>query len=138
MTALSRVDHVHVLVLGEAQVGKSSLISTLVSRHFSKDVPAVMHDVQIPREESEQNILTTIMDSSSSPLDRPALEERIRHEADVIILVYAADNPYTLERVAAYWLPLIQQARQGVRGTSSRSIGGAAGRRVSGSWSPWR
>ena len=113
--APTRVDHVRVLVLGEAQVGKSSLISTLVSRHFSKDVSTVMHDVQIPREESEQNILTTIMDSSSSPLDRPALEERIRNEADVVILVYAADNPFTLDRIGTYWLPLIQQLRDGLR-----------------------
>ena len=98
----------HVLVVGEAQVGKSSLISTLVSRHFSKEVNSVMHDVEIPREESEQNILTTIMDSSSSPMGRAALEERMRNEADVIIVVYAADNPYTFERVASYWLPLIR------------------------------
>jgi len=67
-----------------------------------------MHDVEIPREESEQNILTTLMDSSSSPMGRAGLEERMRNEADVIIVVYAADNPYTFERVASYWLPLIR------------------------------
>ncbi len=55
---------VRILVVGDEKVGKSSLISTLVSQHFSEQVPSIMHDVQIPAEESQENVVTLIMDSS--------------------------------------------------------------------------
>ena len=55
--------HIRILVVGDSQVGKSTLISTLVSQHFSEEVPALMHDVTLPREESEHDVLTTVMDS---------------------------------------------------------------------------
>lgn len=57
-------DTVRVLVLGDEKVGKTSVISTLVSQHFNEKVPAIIHDVQIPAEESQEHVVTTITDSS--------------------------------------------------------------------------
>ena len=55
---------VRILILGDEKVGKTSMISTLVSQHFSEKVPALLHDVQIPAEESQEHVVTTIVDSS--------------------------------------------------------------------------
>lgn len=51
-----------ILVLGDEGVGKSSLISTFVSRHFSEMVPGLMTQVRLPPE-PDSNCVTTIVDS---------------------------------------------------------------------------
>lgn len=51
-----------VLVLGDEGVGKSSLISTFVSRHFSEVVPGIMTRVRLPPD-PENSCITTIVDS---------------------------------------------------------------------------
>jgi len=50
------------LVLGDEGVGKSSLISTFVSRHFSEVVPGIMTRVRLPPD-PENSCITTIVDS---------------------------------------------------------------------------
>lgn len=50
------------LVLGDEGVGKSSLISTFVSRHFSEIVPGIMTRVRLPPD-PENSCITTIVDS---------------------------------------------------------------------------
>lgn len=52
-----------VLLLGDDGVGKSSLVSTYVSRHFSEAVPGVMTRVRLPPDPSSGNCVTTIVDS---------------------------------------------------------------------------
>jgi len=51
-----------VLVLGDEGVGKSSLISTFVSRHFSELVPGIMTRVRLPPD-PQNACITTIVDS---------------------------------------------------------------------------
>jgi len=51
------------LVVGDDGVGKSSLVSTFVSRHFSEVVPGVMTRVRLPPDPSSNNCITTIVDS---------------------------------------------------------------------------
>mmetsp|Transcript_21523 Transcript_21523/g.53194 ORF Transcript_21523/g.53194 Transcript_21523/m.53194 type:complete len:824 (+) Transcript_21523:92-2563(+) len=51
-----------VLVLGDEGVGKSSLISTFVSRHFSEVVPGIMTRVRLPPD-PQNACITTIVDS---------------------------------------------------------------------------
>jgi len=50
------------LVLGDEGVGKSSLISTFVSRHFSEVVPGIMTRVRLPPDPGN-SCITTIVDS---------------------------------------------------------------------------
>jgi GTPase SAR1 family protein len=58
-------DHVKILLLGDDGVGKSSLISTYVSRHFPEEVPNLMTDTVITADKTADDVIVTIMDSSS-------------------------------------------------------------------------
>lgn len=58
-------ENVKLLFIGDPGVGKSSLISSYVSRHFPEEVPAVMAEAIIPAETTANNITVTIMDSSA-------------------------------------------------------------------------
>jgi hypothetical protein len=55
---------VRIEVLGDEKVGKTSLICSLVSRHYSEKVPSVLLNVQIPAEESDENVIISITDTS--------------------------------------------------------------------------
>ncbi|KAL3783394.1 hypothetical protein ACHAWO_012865 [Cyclotella atomus] len=52
-----------ILVLGDESVGKSSLVSTFVSRHFSELVPPIITRVRIPPDAQLANCTSTIIDT---------------------------------------------------------------------------
>jgi len=63
---------IKILLLGDGSVGKSSIISTFVSRHFSSAVPGKMTKVRLPPDSTIGGfIITTIMDSQDG--DAPLL-----------------------------------------------------------------
>ena len=105
-----------------AMVGKSSLISTFVSRVFSPEVPGIMTRVQLP---PDPLCTTTIIDSQEADV---ALMEAMRgndsmksssssvssiDHVDSIVLVYDLHRAETFRRIEQHWLPLIQQYYQG-------------------------
>jgi GTPase SAR1 family protein/Ca2+-binding EF-hand superfamily protein len=60
----NKIRSVKLLLVGDGGVGKSSLISTFVSRHFSDIVPATMTRLTLPPDSSlDGSIITTIIDS---------------------------------------------------------------------------
>lgn len=59
---------VHIEVLGDEKVGKTSLICSLVSRHFNERVPPTLLNVQIPAEESDEDVVISITDTSCTLL----------------------------------------------------------------------
>lgn len=67
-TKMKRADQrasITVLVLGDEGVGKSSLISTFVSRYFSEVVPGIMTRVRLPPDPNS-SCITTIVDSQGA------------------------------------------------------------------------
>lgn len=102
---------VRILVLGDEKVGKTSLISTFVSQHFSERVPSIMHPVQIPAEENQDEVSTLIMDSSSQANDQSQVIEQI-YQAHAILLLYDISRPETFHRLRSFWLPFIESKKQ--------------------------
>lgn len=115
---MPRRDAVRILLVGDASVGKSTLITSLIKESFVPHVQHVVPEVTIPSEVTPEGVTTTIVDSSSAPGDGSAggarthlLRELAR--AHVICLVYSvADGGQSWERVAEHWLPLFR--REGV------------------------
>ena len=99
-------DRVNLLLIGDSDVGKSSLISAFVSRHFPEEVPSVVHDVTVPQQSVTSGVSVTIMDSSSRPVDREVLREKIRL-ADCVLALYDVTRLETLDSLHQEWLPLI-------------------------------
>lgn len=103
-------DAVHVLVLGDSGVGKTALIRALVSEHFSEDLPEVMETVIIPRDTAFTRDLQ-VTDTSADIARESHRNEELRAavaSTDVIIMVYAVDEPQTFESVGNLWLPKIE------------------------------
>ncbi|KAJ0392688.1 hypothetical protein P43SY_003152 [Pythium insidiosum] len=80
---------VRIEVLGDEKVGKTSLICSLVSRHFSERVPAVLLNVQIPAEENNENRLRRWLDLIA------------RHKEVPVVLVGNKDDIKTVVTSAA-------------------------------------
>ena len=97
---------IRLLLVGDSGVGKSTLISSYISRHFPEDPPGVMLDSVIPQDKTSNNVTLTIMDSSARPGDREILHQKIR-VADTILVLFDTTRPDTLDSVVKEWLPLI-------------------------------
>jgi mitochondrial Rho GTPase 1 len=103
-------NHVRILVCGDEGVGKTSLISTHISQHFpERGVPALMPEVKLAPEESDDGVQTTIWDSSRER--DPDRLKSLMQRADAVVLL-CDEREITFEHLDAVWLPMIQQERQ--------------------------
>jgi GTPase SAR1 family protein len=93
---------VRILVAGDKDVGKSTLLLSLMTEKFPEGgVPAVLPEVSIPSKYNPDNVNVLLIDSSAET-------SKISEDIDSIILVYdASDVTSNLERLRGYWLPLI-------------------------------
>ncbi|KAI0345973.1 mitochondrial Rho 1 [Trametopsis cervina] len=99
---------VRILLVGDAGVGKSTIVTSLIKESYVAHVQHVVPEVTIPPEVTPENVTTYIVDSGCLEQDRPHLEAEIR-KAHVICVVYAIDNPHTFDRIPTYWLPYFRQ-----------------------------
>jgi Ras family protein T1 len=104
---------IRTVLLGDASVGKSSIITSLIKEAFVDTLPpgSVLPPVTIPSDAfgsaSSFHLTTVICDTSSRPEDRVYLENELR-KADVVIICYAIDDAQSFDRIALYWLPYIR------------------------------
>lgn len=80
---------VRVAVLGDAQTGKTSLISTAANDTFDARPPPVLPPVRLPREFSPDMVPMLITDTSSRPEDSMALDQAVQ-QADVAVICFDA------------------------------------------------
>jgi Ras family protein T1 len=103
---------VNMVVVGDRGVGKTSVITTLVSSIFPETVPAVLQQVHVPPEDTADNIALSISDTSSNADHRNKVLEQVRR-AHVVIVVYSEEHADSFSRVRSYWLKAITQVFSG-------------------------
>jgi len=99
---------VRAVLVGDPQVGKSSIIKCYITNNFDDNIAAVIPVAVLPPEASPEGVPLTLVDTSSK--DAEMLEDEVRR-ADVAVVVYAADRPDTLARVGSYWLPRLRDLK---------------------------
>jgi len=100
-------DEVRILLVGDRNVGKTSLILSLVSEEFPIDVPARAEEITIPGDLTPEKVPTCIVDYSSIEQTDAQLEAELE-KADVVCIVYAVDDEDSLDSVTDHWLPLLR------------------------------
>jgi len=98
---------IHILLLGEPKVGKTSLILSLVSEEFPEDVPCKVEEITIPADVTPEKVPTYIVDYSEADQAEYKLCEEVAR-ANVICLVYDLTDLGTLQRIRDRWLPLVR------------------------------
>lgn len=96
------------LVLGEDGVGKSSLVSTYVSRHFAETVGPVLTRVFLP---PENGCTVTLIDTRGGDETMKNSHSEMGcpfGHVDSIVLVFDASRVETFHRMNNLWLPLIE------------------------------
>lgn len=78
---------VRVCVVGDSQVGKTSLITAAATESFPDNPPPVLPATRLSADATPEGVSLIITDTSSRPEDKPALEVACLN-SDVIILVY--------------------------------------------------
>ncbi|XP_019504103.1 PREDICTED: mitochondrial Rho GTPase 2 isoform X5 [Hipposideros armiger] len=97
---------VRILLLGEAQVGKTSLILSLVGEEFPEEVPPRAEEITIPADVTPEKVPTHIVDSSEAEQTVEELQDEI-HKANVVCVVYDVSEEATIEKIRTKWIPLV-------------------------------
>lgn len=69
MVTWSSRRHVRILLIGDAGVGKTSLILSLVSEEFPEDVPPKAEEITIPADVTPEQVPTNIVDYSGKSIN---------------------------------------------------------------------
>lgn len=99
---------VRILLVGDREVGKTSLILSLVSEEFPENVPSKAEEITIPADVTPEQVPTNIVDYSAADQSDEQLNEQIKR-ASVVCVVYAVDDEDSINRISTFWLPLIRQ-----------------------------
>ncbi|XP_021267065.1 mitochondrial Rho GTPase 2 isoform X3 [Numida meleagris] len=106
---------VRILLLGEAQVGKTSLIMALVGEEFPEEVPPRAEEITIPADVTPEKVPTHIVDYSESEQTEDELQEEIA-KANVVCVVYDVTKEATIEKIRTKWIPMVNGgAEKGAR-----------------------
>ncbi|XP_052786368.1 mitochondrial Rho GTPase 1-like isoform X2 [Mya arenaria] len=105
---MSSKEEVRILLVGDAGVGKTSLIMALVSEEFVREVPAKAEEIIIPAEVVPDNVPTHIVDFSYQDQNEEDLVEEIKR-ADVVCIIWASNDEDSFEGVTSVWLPFIRR-----------------------------
>ncbi|NIG59988.1 mitochondrial Rho GTPase [Pontoporia blainvillei] len=97
---------VRILPLGEAQVGKTSLILSLVGEEFPEEVPPRAEEITIPADVTPEKVPTHIVDYSEAEQTVEELQDEI-HKANVVCVVYDVSEEVTIEKIRTKWIPLV-------------------------------
>ncbi|XP_059935467.1 mitochondrial Rho GTPase 2 isoform X2 [Mesoplodon densirostris] len=97
---------VRILLLGEAQVGKTSLILSLVGEEFPEEVPPRAEEITIPADVTPEKVPTHIVDYSEAEQTVEELQDEI-HKANVVCVVYDVSEETTIEKIRTKWIPLV-------------------------------
>ncbi|XP_062955415.1 mitochondrial Rho GTPase 2 isoform X2 [Cynocephalus volans] len=97
---------VRILLLGEAQVGKTSLILSLVGEEFPEEVPPRAEEITIPADVTPERVPTHIVDYSEAEQTDEELQDEI-HKANVVCVVYDVSEEATIEKIRTKWIPLV-------------------------------
>ncbi|CAI9568093.1 unnamed protein product [Staurois parvus] len=97
---------VRILLLGEAQVGKTSLIMALVGEEFPDEVPARAEEITIPADVTPEKVPTHIVDFSEVEQTEDELRDEIA-KANVVCVVYDVTDLHTIEKISSKWIPMV-------------------------------
>lgn len=103
----------NVVVVGDSGVGKTSLITTLVSGIFPESVPSTLQQVRIGAKNNSEDLVVLITDTLSDEAERSFVLDRIVRTADVVICVYDVSSSETFEKLDQNWLEPISKLFEG-------------------------
>ncbi|XP_037946265.1 mitochondrial Rho GTPase-like [Teleopsis dalmanni] len=105
---MSKNDSIRILVVGDSEVGKTSLVLSLVNEEFTEDMPCSAPEIIIPACGIRKIGPTHIFDYSSDTMSGDELYSEIK-EAQVICIVYAMNASDSVSRIQN-WLNLLRSA----------------------------
>lgn len=89
---------VKIAVVGDSQVGKTSLVIALTNESFPDICPPVVPPASMPAESSPEGVPFHVIDTSSRPEQRTTFEQTCI-TADAILLLFQAGKPFSHVRM---------------------------------------
>lgn len=96
-------DSVRIVVVGDAKVGKTSIIEVLITATFEEEVQAVLPVLVVPKDVTPERVHVEIVDTPGAESEVSKVHEELK-KADVIVLVYSVNDEDSQRRIGEYWL----------------------------------
>ena len=93
---------VKIAVIGDSQVGKTSLVIALTNESFPDVCPPVVPPASMPAESSPEGVPFHVIDTSSRPEQRTAFEQTCITADAVILLFEAGEFPQRVFYIQSY------------------------------------
>ncbi|CAB3406367.1 unnamed protein product [Caenorhabditis bovis] len=100
---------VRIVLVGDSECGKTSLIMSLLEDEWVDTVPKRLDRVLIPADVTPENVTTSIVDLSVKDEDENWLVAEIR-QSNVVCVVYSVTDDNSVEKIEKIWLPMVRQA----------------------------
>ncbi|XP_025415595.1 mitochondrial Rho GTPase [Sipha flava] len=101
---------VRILLVGDRDVGKTSIILSLVNEEFLDEVPGRAETITIPAEVTPELVPTDIIDYYENEQDHEELCDQIRN-ADVICMVFSVVDDTSRLNIRDKWMPLLRECQ---------------------------
>ncbi|KAH3731469.1 cdc42 protein [Pelomyxa schiedti] len=105
-TVRSDLEHYKLVLVGDDSVGKTSLISTVLSSVFPVDVPSVVDNIVVTGFIGAKPTTINVWDTPGND-KYDHLRPMAYHNADIIVCCYSVVNPTSFENVKNKWMPEI-------------------------------
>eukprot|EP01147_Barroeca_monosierra_P010750 gene10750-2838_t len=102
-------DHVHVVLIGDRYVGKTTLLSSAQYGRFEENVVPLLETGSLPPAFLREPTKVTVTDTSLRCQEEEEIC-RIISSADVLCIVFAADDEDSMIRIQTYWMQLVTKA----------------------------
>ncbi|EGD76498.1 hypothetical protein PTSG_07615 [Salpingoeca rosetta] len=101
--------HVDIVLIGDRDVGKTTLITSAQTGKYEPNVPPLLEVIPLPPETLREPVAVSVTDTSLRCQEEGDIVEAVK-AADAICIVFAADDEESMIRVSTYWMPLITDA----------------------------
>lgn len=89
-------------------MGKTSLVTTLVSQDFPSTVPTYIRPIVVPKDLTLEHVELVIVDTDDSEEEIRRTKEEIQH-ANVVVVVVSAESRQCVDRAQNYWIPFVRK-----------------------------
>jgi len=99
---------IRIIVIGDSGVGKTTIVTGMVSDSFQENVADVLPPVFIPAEATPAKVTTEIVDTKNKTNNSiPSISEI--ESSSAICLIFDLSKKESLERIFSFWIPELKK-----------------------------
>ena len=102
------MEKIKVIVVGEIQTGKTSIVNRLLRDEFIQDIPTTIIKTENSYVVESQNVIFDIGDTAGQEKYR-SINKLYFKQVGIVLFVYAIDNEKSFNTINDYWIKVVKE-----------------------------